>query len=177
MWYESAGAEFFGNANRTAAEHAMQEELEAASETLSVEEQSTLKMNWGKQLRDSSDSSIKDLIPLIHGGGVDMYVAGHWHYYESLYPAMNGATGTGGKPTQKDYNNPKVTVHVTTGNGGPPSADNFNEDCPGPDCGSIPSTRAQSVRYGALGFRHDFAFWRSAIRIHDVAGVEAGPCA
>ena len=24
------------------------------------------------------------------------YVSGHWHYYESLWPATNGQTGTGG---------------------------------------------------------------------------------
>ena len=77
-----------------------------------------------------------------------MYIAGHWHYYESLYPAKNGATGTGGEPLQKDFVNPNVTVHVTSGNGGPPSADTFNESCPGPDCGKIPATRHQSVRFG-----------------------------
>jgi len=44
--------------------------------------------------------------------------------------------------------NPPVPVHVTTGNGGPPGADNFREDCPGPDCGSIPSSRAQSTAFG-----------------------------
>lgn len=56
--------------------------------------------------------------------------------------------GHGGTPLQKNFVNPPVTVHVTTGNGGPPSADNFNEDCPGADCGSIPATRKQSVAYG-----------------------------
>jgi hypothetical protein len=47
--------------------------------------------------------------------GVDMYLAGHWHYYESLWPGQNGATGNGGNPLQKDFIDPKVTVHVTTG--------------------------------------------------------------
>jgi hypothetical protein len=44
--------------------------------------------------------------------------------------------------------NPKKTIHVTTGNGGPPGKDTFNEDCPGPDCGKIPATRKQSNEYG-----------------------------
>ena len=51
----------------------------------------------------------------------------------------------------KDFINPNVTVHVTTGNGGPPGADNFREDCGGKvkdDCGSIPATRHQSVSFG-----------------------------
>ena len=52
---------------------------------------------------------------------------GHWHYYESLYPAQNGKTGIGGAPIQKDFVNPPVTVHVTTGNGGPPGKDTFTE--------------------------------------------------
>lgn len=39
-------------------------------------------------------------------------------------------------------------VHVTTGNGGPPSRDSFSEHCPGEDCHSIPATRKQSLEYG-----------------------------
>ena len=89
-----------------------------------------------------------DLEPLFLQYGLDVYLAGHWHYYESLYPAKNGAHGHGGDPIQKDFVNTTVTVHVTTGNGGPPGADNFNEDCPGADCGKIPATRHQSVKFG-----------------------------
>ena len=40
-----------------------------------------------------------------------MYVSGHWHYYESLYPATLGQTGIGGVPTQKDFVDPNVTVY------------------------------------------------------------------
>ena len=60
----------------------------------------------------------------------------------------DGATGAGGDPVQKDFVDPSVTVHVTTGNGGPPRADTFNESCPGPSCGKIPATRHQSVNFG-----------------------------
>lgn len=51
---------------------------------------------------------------------------------------------------QKTFVNPTVPVHVTTGNGGPPGADNFHEDCSpsSPDCGSIPATRFQSTAFG-----------------------------
>ena len=104
--------------------------------------------SWDVSLGASSDSSIKDLTPLLKSGGVDMYIAGHWHYYESLYPAKNGADGTGGAPLQKTFVNPDTCVHVTTGNGGPPGKDTFVEDCPGPDCGRIPATRKQTNEFG-----------------------------
>ena len=38
-------------------------------------------------------------------------------------------------------------MHVTTGNGGPPSQDNFCEDPTVPNC-KIASTNVQSVEYG-----------------------------
>jgi len=131
QWYESAEAERHGNVNHTL--------IDAMDDSL--------KSN-GKALRASSDASIAALMPIIQASGVDMYLAGHWHYYESLWPAQNGATGSGGAPIQKNFINPKTTVHVTTGNGGPPGADTFNEDCPGPDCGSIKATRVQSNAFG-----------------------------
>lgn len=132
---------------------------------------------WNLTVGASSDASIKDLMPLLEGHGVDVYLAGHWHYYESLWPASPGATGTGSTDVTKSFVDPKHIVHVspasrlparlfisfstatyasrvecitqvTTGNGGPPSADNFREDCPGADCGNIPSTRFQSNEFG-----------------------------
>jgi len=137
-YYESQYAEIYGNANHSAA--AMRKKKLSGS----FDDRSSS----GKTVKGSSDASIKDLMPLIHEGGVDMYLAGHWHYYESLYPAEVSGSSIGGKSLQKDFRNPNVTVHVTTGNGGPPSADNFREDCPGDDCNSIPSTRKQSVNFG-----------------------------
>ena len=44
-----------------------------------------------------------------------MYAAGHWHYYESLWPAQVGKTGIGGDVIAKDFVDPSVTVHVTSG--------------------------------------------------------------
>ena len=116
--------------------------------TYSLQQHREARLVERRTVKQSSDASIKDLIPLLDKGGVDLYLAGHWHYYESLYPAKNGATGTGGDPVAKDFIDPTVTVHVTTGNGGPPGADSFHEDCPGPDCNKIPATRHQSVKFG-----------------------------
>ena len=61
---------------------------------------------------------------------------------------VDGYAGTGGAPLQKDFIDPQTCVHVTTGNGGPPGKDTFVEDCPGPDCGRIPATRAQTNAFG-----------------------------
>jgi hypothetical protein len=148
-YYESNDAEFFGNANRTAAARLMEASIAdlkaagASQAAIEIEANS-----WTKQVKASSDAAIKDMIPFLNEYYVDLYLAGHWHYYESLWPAEDGTTGTGGQPLAKTLVNPKKTIHVTTGNGGPPGKDNFKEDCPGPDCGSIPATRFQSNEFG-----------------------------
>ena len=56
---------------------------------------------------------------LFHQYGVDFFLAGHYHEYESLWPSYNGV------PTQKNFTNPRATVHVTAGNGGAPGPDHF----------------------------------------------------
>lgn len=56
--------------------------------------------------------------------GVDFFVAGHWHEYESLWP------NTGGKPTQLNFTNPRAPVHITAGNGGAPGPDHFSSLSP-----------------------------------------------
>jgi len=158
-YYGSDAAEFHGNANHTAQVRAQEEAVARAYAAVDAASSDAERFSaaraaeqeagsWNRTVQASSDASIKDLVPLLDAGGVDMYIAGHWHYYESLYPAKNGATGTGGDPLQKDFIDPTVTVHVTSGNGGPPGADNFNEDCPGPDCGKIPATRHQTSKFG-----------------------------
>ena len=80
---------------------------------------------WSTTVQASTDAAIADLVPLLHAGGVDMHVAGHWHYYQSLYPMGEPPHGTGGPPEQKSFIAPKSTVHVLTGNGGPPSKDSM----------------------------------------------------
>ena len=77
---------------------------------------------------------------LIQAAGVDLYMAGHWHYYESLYPMGTPPEGTGGPPTQKNFVNPTSTVHITTGNGGPPGKDTMNTP--------MPALRNKSDKYG-----------------------------
>jgi len=139
-YYESFRAERFGNANITAQATMLEEE------GLNGVELGTAANLTVKQ---AADAVISDLMPIIHSGGVDLYAAGHWHYYESLWPADVGKTGIGGNVHDENFMNPSVAVHVTTGNGGPPGPDNFKEDCKDKqDCGSIPSTRSQSVNFG-----------------------------
>jgi hypothetical protein len=38
--------------------------------------------SWEQGVTQSSDASIKDLVPYLNKYGVDLYLAGHWHYYE-----------------------------------------------------------------------------------------------
>lgn len=115
---------------------------------------------------------VPDLEPLFLKHGVDVYLAGHWHYYESLWPVKSPPPGgrvpagcqsyqnatagyptvtTAGCTTQTSFDNPGATVHITTGNGGPPGLDSFVEDCGrGGDmsCKRINSTRKQSQHFG-----------------------------
>ena len=134
-YYASPKAEYFGNANITASR--------LFDEQLSLERKKSL-----SYVAEGSVQSIEDLVPILNENKCDLYVAGHWHYYESLFPMEYNNQGYGGKPLQQDFVHPNVTVHVTSGNGGPPGPDSFTEDCPGPDCGSIPSTRKQSTTFG-----------------------------
>lgn len=72
-YYESNEAELYGNANRTAA--AKFATLQAASG----------KGPGNKTVTAGSDASIKDLMPILTAGKVDLYVGGHWHYCESPF--------------------------------------------------------------------------------------------
>lgn len=36
--------------------------------------------------RGASNNLVTDIAPLLKKYGVDIYMAGHWHYYESLWP-------------------------------------------------------------------------------------------
>ena len=56
--------------------------------------------------------------------GVDFFIAGHWHEYESLWP------NAGGKPTQFNFTNPRAPIHITAGNGGAPGPDHFSSRGP-----------------------------------------------
>jgi hypothetical protein len=71
------------------------------------------------------------------------FVAFCTYISQSLWPATDGTTGAGGKVLKKSYVNPKKTIHVTTGNGGPPSATAFSGYG-----GSIGMTNKQSEAFG-----------------------------
>ena len=122
-YYASDDAELYGNNNATAADSARGREC--ATATAGVCADGVSASRWKGNLGQSARASIADLIPLIDAGGVDMFLAGHWHYYESLWPGSNGKTGNGGSVTQYGFVDPGVAVHVTTGNGGPPGNDTF----------------------------------------------------
>eukprot|EP01062_Namystynia_karyoxenos_P005016 TRINITY_DN1176_c0_g1_i4.p1 TRINITY_DN1176_c0_g1~~TRINITY_DN1176_c0_g1_i4.p1 ORF type:complete len:777 (+),score=233.84 TRINITY_DN1176_c0_g1_i4:83-2332(+) len=133
-YYASDDAEIWGNANATAA---------AAYDAKHGKNQ--------KGLGKSADPVIADLQPLFDKYSVDLYLAGHWHYYESLWPLTKGNDTciSCAVPIQKDFIRPNVTVHVTTGNGGPPAINSFCKGGPStPDCGRIPATRKQSTEFG-----------------------------
>jgi len=63
---------------------------------------------------------------LFYTYGVDLYIDGHVHSYERNWPVYKSAV------EQKNYNNPKATVHVTIGNAGCPEGLShvFDKDTP-----------------------------------------------
>jgi hypothetical protein len=65
-----------------------------------------------------------DLEPLFQQYRVDMYLAGHEHDYESIWPITNNTV------TARSFVNPAAPVHVVTGAGGAPALDKFGD--PGP---------------------------------------------
>jgi Icc-related predicted phosphoesterase len=52
--------------------------------------------------------------PLILKYKVDLFMSGHIHVYERIYPVMNGTVVATGDV----YTNPAATVHVIQGTGG-----------------------------------------------------------
>lgn len=139
-YYASDDAEFCGNGNASASQR--------FAMGLTESQRTGEPVNVGASA--GSDGIITDLQPLFDKYSVDLYLGGHWHYYESLWPtaAGSGTCKACGKPTQKSFEKPQSTVHVTTGNGGPPGKDTFCESGKGaPDCDSIPATRKQTNEY------------------------------
>lgn len=82
-----------------------------------------------------ADISREDLEPLMMEFGVDVYFAGHMHAYESTWPVHNNT------PTAENFVNPTAPVHVTTGAGGAPSYDAFDNNWG-------PWTRKQIMAWG-----------------------------
>jgi len=135
-YYASDEAELCGNGNVSASETFSATHLESGS-----------KVSVGA----SSDSMIADMQPLFERYSVDVYLGGHWHYYESLWPITSAGSDNCkacGVSAKKSFDRPQGTVHATTGNGGPPSKDTFCEAGGGaPDCNNIPATRKQTNEY------------------------------
>jgi hypothetical protein len=65
-----------------------------------------------------------DLEPIFEEHGVDIYWAGHIHFYETFTGPISKNRVVG-----KGTHNPKAVIHVCSGNGGPPSPTN----CKGPN--------------------------------------------
>ena len=142
-YYASTDAERFGNANATAAA-AFEARVRSGADGADGGRLGKL-TSMG-----ASNDLVADIAPLLQRYGVDIFMAGHWHYYESLWPGTRGSESCQAclEPVQKDFIDPKGTVHITSGNGGPPGLDSFREHCPGEDCGRIAATRLQSLAFG-----------------------------
>jgi hypothetical protein len=67
-------------------------------------------------VKDVVEESIATLGALLDKFHVDVYAAGHVHFYSVTWPIFAGAL------TEKSLVNPKGTVHVVEGNGGVPTA-------------------------------------------------------
>ena len=154
-WYASDGAETYGNLNMTLEAKLQFEDAKKSCGFTNSSNGTQRQLLCGEKekyratpVKQSSDAAIADLVaPFLQKYGVDVFLAGHWHYYESLWPAEIGTSGTGGKIIQKNFINPTTTVHMTSGNGGPGAPDSFCEDPSTlPSC-TIPSTRKQTTEY------------------------------
>lgn len=70
------------------------------------------------------EESRGDLEPLMLKYGVDIFVAGHEHDYESIWPVAKGQL------VAETFVNPPAPVHFVTGAGGPPGMDHFGDAGP-----------------------------------------------
>ena len=97
-------------------------------------------------LRDGQLGLFWGLEPLLIKHGVDMVFAGHTHHYEATWPVAKGAS------TQRDYVNPRATVHVQSGIAGTgPGGDPF--DVPQQEWERIRDT-SFSPSYGQIIFHN-----------------------
>jgi hypothetical protein len=78
----------------------------------------------------STGDAIKDLEPIFDEFGLDIYWAGHIHFYQTFDGPVRG-----GKVLMDGFNNPTGTVHVCSGNGGPPSPSSCSQYCHGAGSG------------------------------------------
>eukprot|EP00755_Sulcionema_specki_P032407 Sspe_Gene.98667::Locus_72063_Transcript_1_1_Confidence_1.000_Length_678::g.98667::m.98667 len=70
-----------------------------------------------RPLKYTQEDYVKDLEPIMYEYGVDLYWAGHMHYYQMFHgPIRNGTL------VHTGYVNPRGVAHACSGNGGPGSA-------------------------------------------------------
>ena len=157
-WYASNEAEYAGNGN-------MSDSAKISMAAARQEQEARLGLRpgldedkytgWGRSKEQAGTNMIADIVPIMNKHKVDLYMAGHDHSYESLWPFEQTTGGCGGAPLQYDFNNPKVPVYITSGNAGPPSLDQFNIQMNlnmSAPVWELPATRVQSqlVGYGRL---------------------------
>ena len=83
-YYASSAAEYYGNCNATAAKaFALKSKLTKSK----AGSQSKLTS------KGASDNLVRDYAPLLQQYGVDLFMAGHWHYYESLWQVTKHKKG------------------------------------------------------------------------------------
>jgi len=75
--------------------------------------------------------------------GVDMYICGHEHSYERLWPVYDGIVHNG---TLSPYTNPTAPVHIITGSAG----NRENLDSFGPALGPWSAFRSSTYGYGRM---------------------------
>ena len=80
--------------------------------------QATQRSRSHSSSRSSSSvgSARLEIEPILHEMGVDLYWAGHIHYYQTFDGPL-----WGGKLLSQGTRNPTGIIHVCSGNGGPPS--------------------------------------------------------
>eukprot|EP00940_MAST-03C_sp_MAST-3C-sp2_P002901 g2901.t1 len=76
--------------------------------------------SYGSRINDLRN----DVEPLFERYGVDAFLAGHEHDYESIYPTRNNTV------LARSFVDPPCTVHFVSGAGGAPALDRFGD--PGP---------------------------------------------
>eukprot|EP00039_Didymoeca_costata_P019413 m.337443 g.337443 ORF g.337443 m.337443 type:complete len:712 (-) comp18135_c0_seq1:199-2334(-) len=69
-----------------------------------------------------------DLEPLFLKYGVDMFLAGHEHDYESIWPVKNCSMDSADCYIGTNFSKPQAPVHVVCGEGGTNGADHFAEN-------------------------------------------------
>ena len=80
------------------------------------------------------DATRRDVEPLFIKYGVDLFMCGHEHNYESIWPTRDLV------PTATNFDSPAATIYVVEGAGGAPTLDLFG--------GPGPFTRKQDSSWG-----------------------------